>query len=226
MMELKEHGTNITQHIHIGYSDYTEGYILYQHLLDLLDIDKFNIEKKVGSQKYAVNNQQISFTNYGESYFLKKDNNKIMVGSDMTLANHGFFSLTLYDKLIIDSKDLLNYRFVNTIKSLTWLQSYYLLLNLQYLSPSYDYIAIEGKRDTFENFGFNIYWTFVVDYITPDKTKIPKEVLLKAPGFMVKELDSGSVYVRLTEEEPSPYDFVEEFVDAYLEFYNYCKEHI
>ena len=79
---------------------------------------------------------------------------------------------------------------------------------------------------TFRDFGFNMYWTFVVDYITIGKVKIPKEVILKAPAFMVKELDSGSVYVRLTEEEPDPYNFIVEYVDAYMEFYDYCMNWI
>jgi hypothetical protein len=94
-------------------------------------------------------------------------------------------------------------------------------------TPNYVYLDKEyGEFGTEKWLGFNIEWTFIVDFKVDIKSKIPKEVLLKAPAYKVEELDNGCVYVQLTEEEPLATEFDEEYVSGYIEFRKYCEDWI
>lgn len=94
-------------------------------------------------------------------------------------------------------------------------------------TPNYVYLDKEyGEFATEKWLGFNIEWTFIVDFKLDIKSKIPKEVLLKAPAYKVEELDNGCVFVQLTEDEPIATEFDEEYVSAYIEFRKYCEEWI
>jgi hypothetical protein len=94
-------------------------------------------------------------------------------------------------------------------------------------TPNYVYLDKEyGEFGTEKWLGFNIEWTFIVDFKVDIKSKIPKEVLLKAPAYKVEELDNGCVYVQLTEEEPLATEFDEEYVSGYIAFRKYCEDWI
>lgn len=94
-------------------------------------------------------------------------------------------------------------------------------------TPNYVYLDKEFGEFATENWlGFNIEWTFIVDFKVDIKSKISKELLLKAPAYKVEELDNGCVFVQLTEEEPIATEFDEEYVSAYIEFRKYCENRI
>jgi hypothetical protein len=193
---------------------------------EYVSIEGADIQLKMNGIKNTVIDDKLFLNEYGQTYLINGNYMHIVIGSNQKIQNYGITTLKLSNDLIIDNYLISNYKELNTIKSLYIFQTYYLFQDSRYATPSDEFIEKEGKRATYEHFGFNIYWTFVVDYITIGKAKIPKEVLLKAPAFTVKELDSGSVYVRLTEEEPDPYEFIIEYVDAYMAFYDYCEDWI
>lgn len=222
----------ISQNITIIYGSYRESFEvldLFKQKINFDDIQEvYKVYKKEVKVEDKIDHNKIEYSNNIPEYYKFKfgDYDKIQIGNSLSVPDINYATINFHNTKVIDGDLVMNFNFLNSIKSIKAAYINYLLMDSRYATPSDDFIEKEGKRATFNQFGFNIYWTFVVDYITIGKIKIPKEVILKAPAFMVKELDSSSVYVRLTEEEPDPYNFIVEYVDAYMEFYDYCMNWI
>lgn len=228
MIKLKKKQRNISQYINIHYQNYEEGFKFFDKLKELGYFNTFNITReRQNDEENNIEISEIAFNQYGKTFIFENENGSLIrICSDLSKPNQGFFQSLTHDDSLLNTDNIFNFEFLDTILSLDWANYYYLLQDLNYESPSYDYISKNVSRNTRQSFGFNLYWASVIDYVDLSQTKIPKDVLLKAPAFMVKELKSGSVYVRLTEEEPDPYEFIVEFVDAYMEFYNYCMDYV
>lgn len=180
----------------------------------------------VGTTKQKVYQGKFKYISDEYSYIYKVDNNLDRILFTPNFKGISYIWIFLSDNNIEYASPIENK--ISQLSSPVLMEIVYLLNDMKE-KPPVDKIINEkyGILSTDSIFGFNIGWKFIVDFKVDVQSKITRELLLKAPAYKTQMLDNGCVYIQLTQNERDPEkEEDQEYLNAYLKFYNYCKENI